>query len=214
MRAAQDYAPHNEFAPLDWLDRLVEAGAADIVALMDIADNLPTHTLVLREKAVGLHSQIAKLAEKMADDGPTGQRRQVLAAALNNLANSLSEVGKREEALEVAREAVSLYRALAAANPDAFTVDLATSLGAMHSCERALSRGDKALATIGEALEILTPLFRALPTAHARLMAQVGRAYVELAEALDREPDGKLLGPVDEIFSLLESGAEDDSEGK
>ncbi len=84
----------------------------------------------------------------------------------------------------------------------------------MHSCERSLNRGDEALATIGEALELLTPLFRALPTAHARSMAQVRSSYIEMAEALDRKPDGKLLEPVNEIFSLLESDAEDDAEGK
>ena len=84
----------------------------------------------------------------------------------------------------------------------------------MHFCQRALNRGEEALATIGEAVEKLTPLFRSQPMAHARSMAQVRSSYIEMAEALDRKPDGKLLKPVNEIFSLLESDAEDDAAGK
>ena len=39
--------------------------------------------------------------------------------SLNNLANCLSGVGERNEALEAAREAVRLRRALAEASPQA-----------------------------------------------------------------------------------------------
>jgi hypothetical protein len=51
-----------------------------------------------------------------------------LALSLNNFANRLSDLGRREEALTAAEEAVRLYRALAAARPDAFTIQLARSL--------------------------------------------------------------------------------------
>ncbi|MCH7566743.1 MAG: hypothetical protein IH787_03655 [Nitrospirae bacterium] len=115
-----------------------------------------------------------------------------------------------EEALDIAREAVELRRALAAANPDAFTVDLVMSLGVMHLCQSALDRSEEALATIAEALERLTPLFRALPAAHGPLMAQVARDYMELAKTLGREPDATLLEPVAEIFASLESRGDDD----
>ena len=47
------------------------------------------------------------------------------ATALNNLANRLSALGRREAALAAAEEAVGLYRELAAARPDAFRPDLA-----------------------------------------------------------------------------------------
>ena len=45
--------------------------------------------------------------------------------ALNNLASCLRDLGRREDALAAAEEAVDLCRALAAARPDAFTPDLA-----------------------------------------------------------------------------------------
>ena len=48
--------------------------------------------------------------------------------SLNNLANRLSDVGRREDALAAAEEAVALRRELARARPDAFTPNLAGSL--------------------------------------------------------------------------------------
>ena len=53
---------------------------------------------------------------------------EVKAQFLNNAANYLSSLGRREEALKAAEEAADLYRALAAARPEAFTPDLAISL--------------------------------------------------------------------------------------
>ena len=209
MRAAQDYAPHNEFAPLDWLDSLVESGAADIVALMEIANTLPTHTLVLRGKAVELHGQIAKLAEQMADDGPTGQRRQVLATTLNNLAIRLSEVGKREEALEVAREALSLRRDPAAANPDSFTPNLATSLNNLATMLSEVGKREEALDVAREAVSLRRDLAVANPDAFtpdlavslnnlATMLSQVGKREeaLEVArEALSLRRDPAAANP-------------------
>jgi len=51
-----------------------------------------------------------------------------LAMSLNNLGNCLSDLGRREEALEPTEEAVEIYRQLAKSNPDAFMPALATSL--------------------------------------------------------------------------------------
>ncbi len=54
-----------------------------------------------------------------------------LAMSLNNLANMLSDLGRREEALKAAEEAVGLYRPLADARPDIFIPDLAGSLNTL-----------------------------------------------------------------------------------
>jgi hypothetical protein len=48
--------------------------------------------------------------------------------SLTNLADRLSELGRREEALAAAQEAAGLYRTLAGARPEAFRRDLALSL--------------------------------------------------------------------------------------
>ncbi len=52
-----------------------------------------------------------------------------LASSLGNLGNRLSELGRREEALEATREGLEIYRELAAQNRDAFLPALASSLG-------------------------------------------------------------------------------------
>ena len=49
-------------------------------------------------------------------------------ASLNNLSVRLADLGRPEEALAAIEEAVIIYRELAAARPDAFRPDLATSL--------------------------------------------------------------------------------------
>ncbi len=56
--------------------------------------------------------------------------------ALNNLGIRLSNLGRREQALQATEEAVELYRRLAAANPAAFEPDLAAPSGVSHGCAR------------------------------------------------------------------------------
>ena len=51
-----------------------------------------------------------------------------LAMSLNNLGAMLSALGRQEEALAAAQEAVNIRRRLAAQQPDAFLPDLAASL--------------------------------------------------------------------------------------
>ena len=48
--------------------------------------------------------------------------------SLNNQSSRLADLGRREEALAAIEEAVTIYRALAEARPDAFLPDLAMSL--------------------------------------------------------------------------------------
>jgi tetratricopeptide (TPR) repeat protein len=127
--------------------------------------------------------------------------------SLNNLGNSLSELGRPEEALEAAQEAVRIRRQLSEARPDAFLPDLARSLGAKSQCLRALERYEDDLADLAEAIRVLTPYFCALPVAHRRLMGALVGDYVAAAEALDRHRDMALLAPVLEVFERLEQEA-------
>ncbi|MBJ7417390.1 MAG: tetratricopeptide repeat protein, partial [Niveispirillum sp.] len=86
---------------------------------------LPKYTTELRE--------IAATVEQCLVDVPlppdaTAEALDFRAGHLNNLSNSLSDLGQRERALAVVEEAVGLYRTLAATRPDAFLPDLATAL--------------------------------------------------------------------------------------
>lgn len=80
------------------------------------------------------------------------------ALSLHNLANRLSEIGRREVALKRVQEAVVMYRELAEPNASAFTPDLARSLHNLSIHLSELGRKDETLERIEEAV----PTFREL----------------------------------------------------
>jgi hypothetical protein len=51
----------------------------------------------------------------------------------------------------------------------------------------------------------LAPFFLRFPAAFAGWMGTMARNYVEECEALGREPDAELLGPVEKAFQGLEA---------
>ena len=150
VRTAQDFATDGQAHPsLEWLDHVVSK-AGDLGALLRIADAMPEHTLVLRDRIAAMQSTIVDLLGELAAQQPelTAQR----AGALNNLATRLSALGRREDALAVAEEAVGLYRTLADQRPDAFRPNLAGSLNTLANRLRDLGRREDALAAAGEAV--------------------------------------------------------------
>jgi tetratricopeptide (TPR) repeat protein len=152
VRAAQDFAAAGRDEPVRWLDALAQASEAAVGALMQIAGQLPAQTLVLRELAVDLTRRIVDRLRTVA--GSELEREDVaeaelhlLAGSLNNLGTGLSGLGRREEALAAAQEAVAIRRRLAAARPDAFLPDLAMSLNNLGAGLGNLGRRDEAVAT-------------------------------------------------------------------
>jgi len=90
------------------------------VAVSDVAN---------RAYSTALTRLAATVTERALSQEADPARR---AGLLNNLANRLSDLGRREEALGAAEEALDLRGTLAAANPQAFTPDLALSLGKLY----------------------------------------------------------------------------------
>jgi tetratricopeptide (TPR) repeat protein len=86
-----------------------------------------------------------------------------LATSLNNLGETLSDLGQREQVLAATQEAVDLNRHLAEARPDAFLPDLAMSLGAMSRALGALGHQAEAAQTANQALELLAPFVELYP---------------------------------------------------
>jgi tetratricopeptide (TPR) repeat protein len=84
---------------------------------------------------------------------------------VNTLAGALSALGRREDALAAAQEAVSLYRPLATARPDAFTPDLARALTTCSICLTELDRYGDALIAGREAVD----LYNNLPAAYRNI---------------------------------------------
>jgi len=87
------------------------------------------------------------------------------ARLLNNLGNRLSDLGRREQALEATQEAVEIYRKLARQRPDAFLPDLAGSLNNLGSRLAGVGRLEEALEPTQEAVKIRRQLARQRPEA-------------------------------------------------
>jgi hypothetical protein len=97
---------------------------------------------------------------------------------LNNLAIQLAGVGQRQAALEPAQQAVTIRRALAEANPDAYLPDLAASLNNLANRLAEVGRAHEAAdvweSAIGDSEE---PARRYLELEYARhLLHQAGNA--------------------------------------
>jgi tetratricopeptide (TPR) repeat protein len=103
--------------------------------------------------------------------------------SLNNLANILSELGRREEALDKAQEAVRIYEQLAKARPDAFLPDLAMSLHNLANTLMDLGRREEALDKAQKAVRIYEPLAKARPDA---FLPKLATSYGTLSAILWR----------------------------
>ena len=169
VRAAQDFAAAGRLEPIRWLEALTQAPETDLGALFEIANALPAQTLALRETAAELYKRIAGVLREAAQPGDGAEAEPILlvpyAAALNNLGNRLSNLGRPEAALEAAREAVAIRRRLAADRPDAFLPDLATSLSNLGNCLSELGRREEALAAAREGTDIYRRLATGRPDA-------------------------------------------------
>ena len=117
---------------------------------------MPEQTLVLREKAAEVSQLLVDRLSGLGSQRPEEIFRSELGRLTNNLANRLSDLGRREEALEKAQQALSIREQFAQARPDAFLPNLARSISVSRDCLRALDRLSEA-ATAGEtALRLLT----------------------------------------------------------
>lgn len=168
---------------------------------------LPYPTVALREVAATiLEKEWQALSE---EPKPWSEETKAEAARIaNNLAVRFADLGRREDALAAAAEARDLYRALAAARPDAFTPDLAHALARYSEVLARNGDYDAACEAMSEAIAALRGPFLALPAAFAYLMRPMCHLYLQFGEKLGREPDGELLGPIAAALQRLGQEAE------
>ena len=172
------------FAPA--LEELIASGAD--LPLAEIEDAIPLGHGVLRGAALAATRRLAASAER----SPEQQARWS-----NTLAIRLSEAGERDKALEAAREAADLYKALAGASPAAYTPNLAASLSTLANRLSEAGERDKALHIFIEDFDRFSPATRA-----RLLLARASWRHDNQEEdlvAAAHEADGKdvpaLLGP-------------------
>ena len=159
--------------------------------LLDMLDKDPTRAgqfaaVAASEVLVWAASFAAHVALILAD--AAGDRR-VKALFFNNASNYLSSLGRREEALKAAEEAADLYRALAAARPEAFTPNLATSLSNLANRLSALGRPEEALKAAEEAADLYRALAAARPEAFTPNLATSLNNLATMLSALGRREE-------------------------
>ena len=160
---------------LDWLEHLVQhARDDDFSLLVRIADELPHYTLVLREKAVDILTAVTQRLKAIpipSDPDASVRQRGETARSLNNLANRLSAVGRCDEALDTALEAIEIYRKLADERTDVFEPYLAAVLINLAATLSDVGRRDEAADTAREAVDICRKLANERPVTFEPFLA-------------------------------------------
>jgi len=196
IRTCQDYIVYGYRHSLAWLEALFRDRAASqdaIHGLLELTDALPIETVELRELALEVSEAVVRLIRPLARGPLSANRLAVYAESLISLANRLSAIGRLEDALDAAEEAVGLNRGLAVASPGAFLPGLARSLtnqatvlSLMGRQEEALEVAEEAVVLYGGMAEWSEALWRGLAGGVnnlANLMGDLGRRQEALRAA-------------------------------
>ncbi len=187
IRTAQDFAQGDaNHHCIAWLAYLI-ARTQDWAALWALVAELPEHTVALRELAAHAYERLASALSEQVGIEP--ESLHFRAMSLNNLANRLSDLGRREPALAAAEKAAALYRELAAQQPDAFRPDLAMSLNNLANSLSALGRREPALAAAEEAAALYHELAAQQPDAFRPNLAVSLAVQANCLDGLDRAAD-------------------------
>jgi tetratricopeptide (TPR) repeat protein len=158
---------------------------------------LPEETITLREAAVAITQQALDNARQRE---PSRDRDAEVARLANDFSTRLSNVGRREAALEAIDEAVTIRRRLARAQRDAFLPDLAISLNNQSLRLSDLGRRESALEAIDEAVGVCRELAEAHPDAFMpELAGSLGNQSGRLSELGRREA---ALDAIEEAVSV------------
>jgi tetratricopeptide (TPR) repeat protein len=168
----------------------------DPTTLAPLEPYLPKQTTAFREFNVLITG--AALQQTPPED------RIERARLLNNLGYRLSKLGRREDALADAQEALTVYRELAQQRPDAFLPDLARSLGAMGLIHENSGNAIQAFSCFEEGVAHLYPLFELNHDAFSGLMGVLVSNSVEMAQT----SNAKVSDTTRRALALLVSSVE------
>ena len=186
-------APIDDALPLYW------------GSLADLSLAVAERRVVLAREPIASHAATGGLDESAAAAEDSGSQGR-LAHCLDTLGIRLGQAGRREDALEAAQEAVRLYRALAAARPDAFTADLARSLNNLGNALSDLGRRKDALDAAQEAADLYRNLAAARPAAFTPELARSVSVLSDILAALERHDEAAAAAT--EALTLLAPFAE------
>ena len=142
------------------IEARIESG--ETLPLGEIDDTIPLGHPALAGAALAATRRLATSAER----SPEQQAHWA-----DKLSIRLSDVGERKAALEAAREAVRLRRALVEESPTAYTPNLAGSLNNLANRLSEVGEQDRALEAASEAVELYRALVEASPQAYTPRLA-------------------------------------------
>jgi tetratricopeptide (TPR) repeat protein len=174
-----------------------------------VVGRLPEHSPNLADFAHTLTSQTIDHYRELAAGDPDGFLPD-LASVLHNQSIRLADLGRREEALAAANEAVRIRRRLVAARADVLLPDLALGLINQSNRLAALGRREDALGVIQEAVEHFRRLAEAQPDPFLTHLAGALNNQSTALEQLGRWQDA--LAAIEEavvIFRRLTRDAPD-----
>ena len=176
---------------VDALENLIESGTE--LPFEEIEVSIPLGHSALRGVA---------LAATQRMEAPSERDPVERAHYLHNLANRLSDVGCSGEALEVAQEAVALYRDLA----QAYTPNLAASLGSLAYILADVGCSGEALEAAQEAVGLYRALVQGAPAVYTSALALSLSNLVKFLA--DVGCSGEALGVAQEAVGLYRDLAE------
>jgi tetratricopeptide (TPR) repeat protein len=186
---------------LNWVDEFIRLGESDdLDLLVELEEQMPHDTWVLREWAARVDRLLLAKFREAQETAPSEQIRASCARFTHNFAARLSYLGRREEALEQAEEAVRLYRELAGQRPDAFRPDLAGSLNNLAAILSDLGRREEALEQAEEAVRLYRELAGRRPDAFGPDLA---RSFAVRGSIITDDRPGEAMASFAEAIQIL-----------
>ncbi|MES2444648.1 MAG: tetratricopeptide repeat protein [Pseudomonadota bacterium] len=137
------------------LSALAEAIPDDeIESLETLVSAFPENTIILREAAAAQTQRLVDIWRTAGDAVDHDLACYRSALWLTNLSIRLSAIGRLEEALTAAQEAVSLRRALASGHPEMFKRELASSLNNLATRLAHLGQSEAAVTAAQEGIDL------------------------------------------------------------
>ena len=142
--------------------------------------------------SVAVASAHLATAQRIRRELSRGTDKAIIAQWANRCGVLLSQVGRPAEARQLIEEAVGIYRELAAAMPDRYRPDLASSLASLGATLPDLGRLGDALPATQEALGIYRELAAAMPDRYhpdlASSLVSLGVRFSQLGRPADPLP--------------------------
>jgi hypothetical protein len=151
--------------------------------LARIAQALPDSSVALAHTATIAYRRLADTS---------GANTEQRTGNLLSLSNWLHQTGRREDPLTAINEAVTAYRKLANARPDAFLPGLASSLDNQSNDLAGLGRREDALAAINEAVAIRRKLAGTWRTVFGSVLGSSLTFKAQLLESLGNPSDAEV----------------------